>query len=58
MAMRQTYAADMKLAQYLLEEGNIGGVRQILAKHQPGGGCFSNANANSLVCLISYNSEK
>ena len=37
MAMRQTYAADMKLAQYLLEEGNIGGVRQILAKHQPGG---------------------
>ena len=31
---------------------------KLAAKHQPGGGCFSNANANSLVGLISYNSEK
>lgn len=35
MALRQAYAADMKVAQFLLEEGNIGGVRQILAKHRP-----------------------
>ena len=37
------------------------GLTKLAAKHQPGGGgCFSNANANanSLVCLISYNSEQ
>lgn len=36
------------------------GLTKLAAKHQSGGGCFSNANANanSLVCLISYNSAK
>ena len=36
------------------------GLTKLAAKHQPGGGCFSNANANanSLACIISYNSVK
>jgi WD40 repeat protein len=35
MALRQAYAGDMKVAQFAVEEGNLGGARRLLDKHRP-----------------------
>ena len=35
MALRQAYAGDMKLAQFAVEQGDLGGARRLLDKHRP-----------------------